>query len=71
MRQSQVGHNPRISVAELVIEAKARKSLSLQELTNETNLSLAFVTAALLGQYPLPADAAQIIGERLDFSGEQ
>ena len=71
MPQSQLSQTPRMELAEAIVQAKAEKNLSFQDLTNGTNLSLAFVTAALLGQHPLPADAAQAIGKRLDLSSEQ
>lgn len=71
MPQSQLSQTPRLGLAEVIVHAKAKKDLSFQDLTNETNLSLAFVTAALLGQHPLPPNAAQVIGKRLDLSEEQ
>jgi cyanate lyase len=71
MPQSQLSQTSRIELAEAIVKAKAEKDLSFQDLTSDTNLSLAFVTAALLGQHPLPADAALAIGKRLDLSTEQ
>jgi cyanate lyase len=71
MPQSQVSQTSRIELAEAIVKTKAEKDLSFQDLTSDTNLSLAFVTAALLGQHPLPADAALAIGKRLDLSAEQ
>ena len=53
-----------------ILNAKARKGLSFQELADGTGLNLAFVTAALLGQHPLPADAAHTIVKRLDLDAE-
>lgn len=35
-----------------------------------TGLSVAFVTAALLGQHPLPADAAAAVGALLDLDDD-
>ena len=54
MLQSQFAQAPRLALADTVIDIKARKNLSWQDLTEGTGLSLAFVTAALLGQHPLP-----------------
>ena len=39
-----------LALADTIIDAKARKNLSWQDLADGTGLSLAFVTAALLGQ---------------------
>ncbi|MFE3019184.1 cyanase [Streptomyces sp. NPDC059256] len=47
------------------VEAKTRKDLSWQQIADTTGLSVAFVTAALLGQHPLPKDAAHAVGEVL------
>jgi cyanate lyase len=71
MPQSQLSQTPRMELAEAIVQAKAEKDLSFQDLTSDTNLSLAFVTAALLGHHPLPADAARAIGKRLNLSSEQ
>ncbi|MDP9058282.1 MAG: cyanate hydratase, partial [Pseudomonadota bacterium] len=54
MLQSQFAQSPRLALADTVIDIKVRKNLSWQDLTDGTGLSLAFVTAALLGQHPLP-----------------
>ncbi|MET3203253.1 MULTISPECIES: cyanase [unclassified Arthrobacter] len=65
MIHSQNTQAPREELTAAIIDAKMRKDLSWQELTNGTGLSLAFVTAALLGQHPLPEAAAEIVVERL------
>lgn len=67
MIHSQNTQAPREELTAAIIDAKMRKNLSWQELTDGTGLSLAFVTAALLGQHPLPADAAKIVAERLEL----
>lgn len=46
--------------------SKAKKDLSFAEIADGTGLAEAFVTAALLGQQALPADAAQV-GAKLDL----
>ncbi|WP_186760722.1 cyanase [Arthrobacter alpinus] len=56
---------PREALTAAIIDAKMRKNLSRQELTDGTGLSLAFVTAAFLGQHPLPETAAEVVAERL------
>ncbi|MEO5778153.1 MAG: cyanase [Arthrobacter oryzae] len=65
MIHSQNTQAPREELTAAIIDAKMRKDLSWQELTNGTGLSLAFVTAALLGQHALPETAAEIVSERL------
>jgi cyanate lyase len=62
---SQNTQAPREELTAAIIDAKMRKDLSWQELTDGTGLSLVFVTAALLGQHPLPETAAEIVAERL------
>lgn len=67
MLQSQLSQTPRLALADTVIDIKARKNLSWQDLSDGTGLSLAFVTAALLGQHPLPENAAQVVGDKLEL----
>lgn len=62
MIQTQVTQAARQALTETIILAKARKDLSFAEIVDGTGLSEAFVTAALLGQHPLPADAAVVVG---------
>ncbi|MGY2237996.1 cyanase [Pseudomonas gingeri] len=65
MLQSQFAQTPRLALADTIIDAKQRLNLSWQDLTDGTSLSLAFVTAALLGQHPLPAEAAEVVCAKL------
>ena len=65
MIQSQVSNTARQTLTDTIIAAKAAKNLSFEQIASGTNLSDVFVTAALLGQHPLPADAAQKVGETL------
>lgn len=67
MQQSHAFQEPSQVLTSKVLEIKARKDLSFAQLTEGTGLSLAYVTAALLGQHPLPADAAKVIGKHLDL----
>ena len=67
MLQSQVSQAARLQLTDAIIDAKLRKNLSWQALAEGTGLSLAYVTAALLGQHALPAEAAGIIGKRLEL----
>ena len=68
--QSETTQLRREALTEKIIDAKARRNLSFQELTEGTGLSIAFVTAALLGQHALPADAVKLVSERLGLSDD-
>jgi len=70
MIQSQIAQAPREALAATVVDIKARKSLSWHDLADGTGLSVVFVTAALLGQHPLPADAAQKVGDKLGLDAD-
>lgn len=70
MIQSQVSQNARVALTELILLSKARKDLSFAQITEGTGLSEAFVTAAMLGQHPLPADAAQVVGDKLGLDAD-
>jgi cyanate lyase len=65
MQQSNAYQDPRLALSARVIAAKALKDLSWKELSTGTGLSIAYVTAALLGQHALPKQAAAIVCERL------
>jgi cyanate lyase len=65
MIHSQNTQDPREELTAAIIDAKMRKNLSWQDLAEGTGLSLVFVTAALLGQHPLPASAAETVTARL------
>jgi cyanate lyase len=70
MLQSQYSQYPRQALTDAVIDAKMRKNLSWESLAEGTGLSLVYVTAALLGQHPLPADAAKIVGDKLGLDSD-
>lgn len=70
MLQFQLSQTPRLALADTVIDIKARKNLSWQDLSDGTGLSLAFVTAALLGQHPLPKDAADVVCAKLGLDAD-
>ncbi|MEO3992308.1 cyanase [Pseudocitrobacter cyperus] len=67
MIQSQINREIRLTLADQILLIKAKKDLTFAELTEGTGLSEAFVTAALLGQHALPADAARRVGEKLEL----
>jgi len=70
MSQSHAYQDPSLALTTEILERKARKNLSWQDLTDGTGLGLAYLTAALLGQHPLPESAAKIVGERLDLDDD-
>ncbi|ALK33993.1 cyanase [Burkholderia plantarii] len=67
MTQSQHSQTARQALTDAIIDAKIRKNLTFEQLNEGTGLSVAFVTAALLGQHPLPAEAARLVAGRLDL----
>ncbi|MBD8452318.1 cyanase [Serratia rubidaea] len=70
MIQSQVSNHARQALTEVILLAKARQDLSFAQITDGTGLSEAFVTAALLGQHALPAQAAASVGEKLGLDAD-
>ncbi|WP_285420215.1 cyanase [Pseudomonas sp. efr-133-TYG-5] len=67
MQQSHAYNDASLALTTRALDAKARKNLSWQDLADDTGLSLAYVTAALLGQHPLPQAAAQVVGDKLEL----
>ncbi|QBR03725.1 cyanase [Paraburkholderia pallida] len=70
MNQSQISQDTRIALTQSILDAKARKNLTFEAINEGTGLSLAFVTAALLGQHPLPEEAARAVAGHLDLNEE-
>jgi cyanate lyase len=71
MSYYQLTNDARLALAETILQNKEQKGLSFQDLAKETQLSLAFVTAALLGQHPLPQGAAEAVGKKLGLREEE
>ena len=67
MIHAHINRDIRLSLADQILLIKAKKDLTFAQLTDGTGLSEAFVTAALLGQHALPADAARLVGEKLSL----
>jgi len=67
MIQTQVSQTGRQALADEVIDAKMRKGLSWEELTKDTELSVFYLTAGLLGQHPLSKLAAEIVCKQLEL----
>ncbi len=70
MLQSQATRTTRQDLTEVILASKLKKDLTYAQITEGTGLSEAFVTAALLGQHPLPADAAKAVGKKLDLGDD-
>ncbi|HHU0323417.1 TPA: cyanase [Klebsiella aerogenes] len=70
MIHSQVSREVRLELANKILLIKAKKDLSFAQLVEGTGLSEAFVTAALLGQHPLPAEVAKMVGEKLELNDD-
>ncbi|MFG3259751.1 cyanase [Streptomyces sp. NPDC048172] len=67
MVHAQFDNTAREIVAAKAVEAKIRKDLSWQQIADAAGLSVAFTTAAVLGQHPLPEQSAQAVAELLDL----
>ncbi|SPK76002.1 cyanate aminohydrolase (plasmid) [Cupriavidus taiwanensis] len=67
MPQSQYSQSNRQALTDAIIDAKTRKNLTFEQLNEGTGLTLAFVTAALLGQHPLPAEVAKKVADKLEL----
>src|SRR5258708_7721029 len=65
MLQTQVNQKARMELAERAVATKLRKNLSFEQIAEGTGLNVVFVTAAILGQPPLPPAAAAKVGEHL------
>jgi cyanate lyase len=70
MMQSLHSQTSRQALTDVIMDAKLRKNLTFEQINEGTGLSLAFVTAALLGQHPLPSDAAKVVVDKLDLDDD-
>jgi cyanate lyase len=64
---SQVNQATRQALTETIVIRKVEKNLSFQNLADGTGLSVAYVTAALLGQHPLQENVARKVAAKLDL----
>ncbi|WP_310727092.1 cyanase [Streptomyces sp. N2A] len=65
MVHAQFDPTARQQLAIAAVEAKTRRDLSWQQLADAAGLSVAFVTAAVLGQHALPAESARAVADLL------
>jgi cyanate lyase len=70
MVHAQFDNNARQQLAITAVEAKTRRDLSWQQLADAAGLSTAFVTAAVLGQHPLPEKSAKAVAELLGLADD-
>ncbi|GAA2424150.1 cyanase [Streptomyces mauvecolor] len=60
----------RQAIATAAVEAKVRKDLSWQQIADAAGFSVAFVTAAVLGQHALPAESARAVADLLGLDDD-
>ncbi|MEY9947468.1 cyanase [Kitasatospora sp. GAS1066B] len=60
----------RQALANKAVDAKMRKDLTWQQIADAAGLSVAFVTAAVLGQHPLPEASAKAVAELLGLDAD-
>lgn len=70
MPHAQFDPAARQALAATAVEAKMRKDLTWQQIADVTGLSVAFVTAAVLGQHALPKEAATTVAELLGLDDD-
>ncbi|MER6979260.1 cyanase [Streptomyces carpinensis] len=70
MVHAQFDPAARQALAAVAVETKTRKDLTWQQIADAAGLSVAFTTAAVLGQHALPEQAAQAVGELLDLDAD-
>ncbi|MCC0099861.1 MULTISPECIES: cyanase [Streptomyces] len=70
MIHAQFDPSARQALAVAAVDAKIRKDLSWQQIADAAGLSVAFVTAAVLGQHPLPAASAEAVAALLGLDAD-
>ncbi|MFF7636496.1 cyanase [Kitasatospora sp. NPDC008050] len=70
MVHAQFDPTARQALAVAAVDAKTRRDLTWQQIADVAGLSVAFVTAAVLGQHALPADAAKAVAGLLGLDEE-
>ncbi|MFG2395910.1 cyanase [Streptomyces lydicus] len=70
MVHAQFDNTARQQLAIAAVEAKTRRDVSWQQLADAAGLSVAFVTAAVLGQHALPQQSAQAVAELLGLDDD-
>ncbi|MFI9192161.1 cyanase [Streptomyces californicus] len=70
MVHAQLNPTARENLAAEAVEAKILKDLSWQQIADASGLSVAFTTAAVLGQHPLPEASARAVAELLGLGDD-
>ncbi|MER5819594.1 cyanase [Streptomyces californicus] len=70
MTHAQIDPTARENLAAEAVEAKILKDLSWQQIADAAGLSVAFTTAAVLGQHPLPETSAKAVAELLGLGDD-
>ncbi|GLW04764.1 cyanase [Streptomyces lavendulae] len=70
MTHAQFDPAARQTLAAKAVDAKIRKDLSWQRVADASGLSVAFTTAAVLGQHPLPEQSAKAVAELLGLDDD-
>ncbi|OHU21162.1 cyanase [Mycobacteroides franklinii] len=70
MVHAQFDPTSREELAIAAVEAKIAKDLGWQQIADAAGYSPAFVTAAVLGQHPLPKQAAEAVADLLGLGGD-
>ena len=71
MSNCDIAQDSRILLTQRILKEKEKKKLSFEAIAEGTGLTLAFVTAALLGQHPLPEHAAKAVCQNLGLGDEE
>ncbi|MFD8599748.1 cyanase [Kitasatospora sp. NPDC059646] len=70
MIHTQFDRTAREALTAKAVDAKIRKNLTWQQIADASGLSVAFTTAAVLGQHPLPAASAEAVAGLLDLDAD-
>ncbi|MFJ8657052.1 cyanase [Streptomyces rochei] len=70
MVHAQLDSTAREALAAEAVEAKTVKNLSWRQIADASGLSVAFTTAAVLGQHALPEESANAVAELLGLGDD-
>ncbi|MEU6560638.1 cyanase [Nocardia nova] len=70
MVHAQFDPTARQALATTAVEAKIAKDLTWEQIAETAGYSTAFVTAAILGQHPLPEASARAVADLLELGDE-
>ncbi|MCX4451115.1 cyanase [Streptomyces sp. NPDC087866] len=70
MLHAQATQTAREALADRAVEAKIARNLSWKQIAEASGLSVAFTTAAVLGQHPLPEASAKPVADLLGLDDD-